>query len=280
MKSNKILISIAGLGVVFTAFCTVGCGSNPEPTPPTLSSISVTAPPTKTEYFAGETFDYQGMEVTGTYSDNSIKIIPFDAGEDEGYSIDKLDELVSTDTVVTVSYKDKTATTPIQVTDSLGIIREAKTLNFDAVNEAIKNFSTYQPDSTGKWKEEYQDTTGTVKGECIGHLLKGSIISMPFVVMKPATLNVKMKLAKYDVIDAGAALKVQIDGTDVTTNTCTLGRKTPETCDADRFWNWKEWNVNSDGIELFKGVHTLTFTGIHDAGVPSILSYQLAFTLD
>jgi hypothetical protein len=42
---------------------------------PTLTSISVTNPPTKTNYFEGETFDPSGIEVTATYSDNSTAIV-------------------------------------------------------------------------------------------------------------------------------------------------------------------------------------------------------------
>ncbi len=47
--------------------------SGDEPEPVTLKGISVSKAPTKTEYWAGETFDPAGMEITATYSDYSSK---------------------------------------------------------------------------------------------------------------------------------------------------------------------------------------------------------------
>jgi ABC-type cobalamin transport system permease subunit len=43
------------------------------PDTPTLDGIAVTTPPTKTEYFVGETLNLNGMVVTATYSDKSTK---------------------------------------------------------------------------------------------------------------------------------------------------------------------------------------------------------------
>ena len=44
--------------------------------PKTMTGISISGTPNKTEYFAGETFDPTGLTVTGTYDDGSTKDIP------------------------------------------------------------------------------------------------------------------------------------------------------------------------------------------------------------
>lgn len=46
----------------------------PTPDPVTLTSISITSPATKLDYTVGETLDISGLEVTGTYSDDSTQV--------------------------------------------------------------------------------------------------------------------------------------------------------------------------------------------------------------
>lgn len=46
-----------------------------EPVAPTLSSIAITTPPTKTSYTAGQDFDPAGMVVTATYNDETTKAV-------------------------------------------------------------------------------------------------------------------------------------------------------------------------------------------------------------
>jgi hypothetical protein len=54
----------------------------------TLQSIAVTSPPTKTIYTRGEDLDLSGLEVTGTYSDNSTKAEFVSASDISGYDPD------------------------------------------------------------------------------------------------------------------------------------------------------------------------------------------------
>lgn len=77
-----------------------------------LSSIKVTAPPTKTTYTAGEDFDRNGMEVTATYSDYSTKQVT-------EYTVTDGEKLTKGTTFITISYTEgnetRTATQDITV---------------------------------------------------------------------------------------------------------------------------------------------------------------------
>lgn len=77
---------------------------------PTLVSIAVTTPPTKTTYVAGETFDSTGMVVTATWNNGSTSAIT-------EYTVTPSGELATTDTSVTISYDSKTTTQAITVTE-------------------------------------------------------------------------------------------------------------------------------------------------------------------
>ena len=77
-----------------------------------LSGITITTPPTKTAYTAGESFDSTGMVVTATYSDSSSAAVT-------GYTVSPDRALTTSDTSVTISYTEggvtKTATQEITV---------------------------------------------------------------------------------------------------------------------------------------------------------------------
>ena len=72
-----------------------------------LKGIEITVAPSKTQYAEGETFDKMGMVVTAIYNDGSSQVIT-------DYTVDKT-KLTKTDTVITVSYGDVSATLEIIV---------------------------------------------------------------------------------------------------------------------------------------------------------------------
>ncbi|MCR5036583.1 MAG: T9SS type A sorting domain-containing protein [Bacteroidales bacterium] len=82
---------------------------------PTLSSITITTPPTKTTYTEGETFDATGMVVTATYSDASTEDVTASCSWTPNGA------LTTSDTEITVSYTEggvtKTATQAITVNE-------------------------------------------------------------------------------------------------------------------------------------------------------------------
>ena len=81
---------------------------------PVLTSIAVTTPPARVEYYPDETFDPTGMVVTATYSDGSTATIT-------AYTIADGAALLLDQTSVTISYTEngvtKTAQQPITVTE-------------------------------------------------------------------------------------------------------------------------------------------------------------------
>ena len=105
---------------VYKTSMVLSIGTSEEPvTPPTpdepiitLSSITITTPPTKTEYTVGDTVDITGMVVTANYSDNSKKIIT-------DYTYSPTIPLTVEDTFITVNYSNKTANTPITVSEPI-----------------------------------------------------------------------------------------------------------------------------------------------------------------
>lgn len=107
MKYKKSIVAI-----VLSAIMAFGCmamlaACSPEKS---VSSISVTTPPAKTEYVAGESFDETGMVVTAVYSDGTSEAVT-------GYTVDKTTLSVD-DTSVTISYEGKTCTQEITVTEA------------------------------------------------------------------------------------------------------------------------------------------------------------------
>ena len=117
-----------------------------------LTGISVPTPPTKTNYFTGETFDDTGMIVTAEYADGSTKPVC-------NYTITGGNELALESTFITVSYTEdgvtKTVSVPIRVDNFDGTIGKPK-LNPDG-GGTIKN-----PDpnlgSGGTVKEDNSDS--------------------------------------------------------------------------------------------------------------------------
>lgn len=92
----------AALLTVLAAFAFVtaltACGSEAA-----LSSISVTTPPTKTEYNVGDTFDPAGMVVTAEYSDGTTKTIT-------DYTVTPSGALTASNTSVRISYTENDVT--------------------------------------------------------------------------------------------------------------------------------------------------------------------------
>ena len=79
-----------------------------EKKPVSLESIAITPPPSKTIYSVGDSFDPVGMVVTATFSDGSTADVT-------DYTTRPVSKLALTDSLVTVSFLGKTASTPVNV---------------------------------------------------------------------------------------------------------------------------------------------------------------------
>lgn len=103
----KILVGL--LLCVVLAFGLASCDGTAE-----IDSISISKRPTKTTYWVGETFDPTGMEITVRYADESKEAEKITSG----YTVDKTEPLTLSDTKVTVTYQEKTATLNITVKEN------------------------------------------------------------------------------------------------------------------------------------------------------------------
>ena len=81
------------------------------------TSIAVTTAPTKTSYDTGDSFDPTGMVVTATLSTGEALDPDTWTKEVTGYTIDPADGLQPSNTYVTITYAEQTATQNITVTD-------------------------------------------------------------------------------------------------------------------------------------------------------------------
>lgn len=88
---------------------------------PTLSSISVSTPPTKTSYTAGEYFDPTGLVITRTYSNSTSDTYTYASHTSEfSFSPSPSTALTTSNTSVTITYGGKSTTQTITVTSGGG----------------------------------------------------------------------------------------------------------------------------------------------------------------
>lgn len=143
---------------------------------PTLLSIAITTPPSKTSYNSGETFDSTGMVVTATYSDTST------ANVVSSCTFTPSGALSTSDSSITVSYTyegiTKTANQTITVTRAPGLI----TFGSESSNYNFAN-APYTPaftDNLGSTVTTEVDTTGNISATQIG---KGDVDSTATVTI-------------------------------------------------------------------------------------------------
>lgn len=134
----------------------------------TLTKITITKPPTKTSYLAGDTFDTTGMEITATYSIGSVVVAE---GPVTGYSVTPSTLLDGT-TSVTISYSEMgqsvSATQAITVTHKL--------ISIEVTTNPIKMSYEYS---------DTLDTTGMVVIATYSDNVTANIVA----VATPTTLN-------------------------------------------------------------------------------------------
>ena len=87
-------------------------GTEDKPEPATVTGISVSSQPKKTQYNKGEDFDPDGMVITVTYSDGSTKTI---SGDYSSKGVTWSPAKIDTDTDVTITYGGKTDTVAVKL---------------------------------------------------------------------------------------------------------------------------------------------------------------------
>lgn len=152
----------AAITAVLLAFCVFAiCACDPktpdEPAAGTLESIEVTKQPNKTEYEVGDKFSRSGMRVTAHFADGTSKTVL-------GYKIDKDGPLTLEDTVITITYQDKSTTVNITVREkqidahlsvenadfyTYKVEAEACELGSEAAGTVKEEFLEYHSDNEG-----------------------------------------------------------------------------------------------------------------------------------
>lgn len=202
-----------------------------------LSSIAVTAQPTKTEYAIGAALDTTGLEVTATYTNDKSKVVT-------GWTVSEFDSTTAGEKELTVTYKEgdveKTATfkvtvkaktlasisvktNPIKteylVGDSVDLTGLVITLTYDDastedVTYASANAADFSTDFTSSAAAESKEVTVTYKE-------------------KTAKFTVKITAATYFTKFDAKDLYVNADGTAATGDVNVTENKAA----ADGSWN-------------------------------------------
>lgn len=124
MIKKRVVSALLAIAMILSCMIPLAaCGASAE-----LSSIEITAEPTKTTYIAGEKFDPAGMTVTAKYDDDTTRELTA-----EEWTYDLTGELKTSDRNVVISYTEN------EVTKTA---RQRITVTNDAVSAVIKTHAT------------------------------------------------------------------------------------------------------------------------------------------
>jgi hypothetical protein len=121
--------ALASLLVIILGGAVIGCfeASAARGAKPTLQSLAIAVPPTKTIYTRNEALNLSGLVVTGTYSDNTTKTEIVSAAHVSGYNADATGQQT-----LTVTVSGKTATLSVTV-------NAPASLKYEEIADYIKN---------------------------------------------------------------------------------------------------------------------------------------------
>jgi hypothetical protein len=209
----------------------------------TLTGIELVAAPSKTSYYEGEKLDLTGLQIKGQYLDTKNEEIT------TGYTVDKTENLVATDKVVTVTYETFTVTFNIEVIAQSDItaITENKTIKTEA-----ENIDTTHMTNNGKGFIE-NNAEHCSEGNCLGNGTTG-YADFYYNVESKTKIDIKASICKYEDLLATNAFKMFVDGVEVslTDPTLKLGRASDGSND---WFNFKECVFNS--TEVASGNHKI-----------------------
>lgn len=245
--------------VALLAFCTFAvcsCGGSNEPPDATgqLESIAVTKQPNKTEYEVGDKFSRSGMRVTAYFVGGTSKTIL-------GYKIDKDGPLTLDDTVITVTYQDKSTTVNITVKEKVIPtqlhVTSADFYTYKVEAEACELGS----ESAGVAKDEYLEYHGDGKnnpntsgGVSLGNLNHTkNTITFKIKSDVEANINIIAALAYNPTMEFDAENETYWNGETVTTGWTVAVRPGAEYA----WFDWQEYTLK--GLKLKVGINELVF---------------------
>ena len=232
-----------------------------------LTGLSVTAAPTKTEYYIGEIFDKSGMKVTASYDNGATALI-------SDYTCDK-SALKYGDTKVTIAYGGKTAETSVTVLNSVKI---------EAENTRI--FS-----STVKISGD----SATASGNYIGELRTGNSVCIDFTSTAAGTVTFTLRASTVNLTEVvsgwiptvmadtqlNQVANIYINGTAVTIPDTALlkgGEAADKTAgDNDLWFLWTE--VSLEDINVKEGENSIVLE-FKSSGIKNYWGNELTANID
>lgn len=222
--------------------------------------LSISKAPTKIIYEEGELFDSTGMEVEATLKNGKKEKVT-------DYEIDKTDSLTLTDSLITVTYKEKTAMQRISVLAPKPLfdvlLTEVKEYRVEAENLEVDDGWIAQPGREGMFKETPSNADETSNGLCVGSIGVGSIINIKFKLEETAKINIKSVMAKYeDTYDLDASIDFYIDDNPIAVPDVTFGHT-----ETVLYTDWRD--VDFGDCVLQAGIHTLKLD-VNGGSAPNI----------
>ncbi len=245
--------------VVLLAFCTFAvcaCGENNEPldTAGQLESIAVTKQPNKTEYEVGDKFSRSGMRVTAYFVGGTSKTIL-------GYKIDKDGPLTLDDTVITVTYQDKSTTVTISVKEKV-IPTQLQITTADFYTYKVEaEDCELGSETAGVAKEEYfeyhndgKNNPNTSGGVSLGKLNHSkNTITLKIKSDVETDMDLIASLAYNPTMDFDAENETYWNGETVKTGWTVAVRPGAEYA----WFDWQEYTLK--GLKLKIGINELVF---------------------
>jgi len=230
LKSVSLLAIIAVIG--FMILPMTGCEEPKEEV--TLSSIAVTAEPTKTDYVIGdEALDTTGMVVTAIYSDGTKKAVT-------GYKVSDLDSATEGEKEITVTYEGKTAKFTVTVNNAATsiVVTKEPTKKVYAIGEQFDRDGmevtvTYADNTTGVVTDYeidgFDSTTAGTKTVTVTYQSKIATVTVSVIGGVAAQPTANVAAGNYYAVQSvtlttattGAEIYYTLDGTTTPTASST-----------------------------------------------------------
>jgi hypothetical protein len=140
------LFAVVGVAYASAITATARASATTAPPEPTLESIAITAPASKTVYTVGEPLDLTGLVVTGTYSNGTTRTEAVTAAHVTGFD----SGAASASQTLTITVSGRTATYAVQIVEPTGPVEPGHfTVTADKAVRAVRiEGSGYVPGQT------------------------------------------------------------------------------------------------------------------------------------
>ncbi|MDX9918285.1 MAG: bacterial Ig-like domain-containing protein, partial [Gudongella sp.] len=241
-----------------------GGGGGPSTPAIAVSAISVTTPPTKTEYEIGEAIDLAGLVVTATYSDSSSKAVTITSDMISGFD----NSAAKVNQVVTVTYEGKTATFNVTIKEatlvdknikSVGTIVDINVANgteLESVGLPTTIEVTLDDNSTQNLEISWDGGNPTYNKETPGEYVFTGTLTLPANVTNTSNLaaTVKVRVAEAVVEKYTVTFSVVGDNGSISAKANDVGIKSGDqvekgsdlvfTATPDTGYEIKQWKYN------------------------------------